>query len=42
MLDVYKEMVRYVGDRLQRPTSLQVGSHSYDVFARGDADFGFI
>jgi hypothetical protein len=42
MLNVYEEMVAYVGRALDVPTELFVGSHAYDVFAKGEADFGFI
>ena len=39
---VYKEIAAYVGGVLDIPATLSVGAHEYDVFARGDADFGFI
>jgi hypothetical protein len=42
MQEVYADMVTYVGDRLGAGVSVQVGAHDYDVFARGEADFGFI
>ena len=42
MFDVYEEIVAYVGRELGMATTLDVGVHEYDAFARGDADFGFI
>jgi hypothetical protein len=42
MFGVYEEIVAWVGHELGTETTLTVGTHDYDVFARGDADFGFI
>ncbi len=42
MLEVYEEMVRYVGRCLGVTATLAVGTRSYDVFAEHEADFGFI
>lgn len=42
MFGVYEEIARYVGRELGIKSSLTVGEHEYDVFARGEADFGFI
>lgn len=42
MLNVYREMVDYVGRVMDVPVELTVGSHVYDVFAQDEADFGFI
>jgi hypothetical protein len=39
---VYEAMAAYVGRTLGMPATLTVGTHDYDVFARGEADFGFI
>jgi hypothetical protein len=39
---VYAGIVARVGEALGRPATLFVGSHDYDVFERGQADFGFI
>ena len=41
MQPVYEFIVRYVGEKLNRPTTLIVGS-SFDQFAAGEADVGFI
>ncbi len=41
MQPVYKFIVHYIGAKLNRPTVLIVGS-SFDQFAVGDADVGFI
>lgn len=42
MLDVYERMAAYVGEALETCTAVFVGGHSYDVFAAGEAEFGFI
>jgi hypothetical protein len=42
LYDVYQAMADYVGEALDVPVSLAIGAHRYDIFARGDADFGFI
>ena len=42
MFDVYEEIIAYVGRELGMGTTLTVGAHEYDVFASGDAEFGFI
>jgi hypothetical protein len=42
MLGVYEEIVGYVGRQLGTGATFVVGTHDYDVFARGEADFGFI
>ncbi len=42
MFSVYEEIVAYVGRALDVPTTLAIGAHEYDVFARGDGDFGFL
>ncbi|MBI5232048.1 MAG: hypothetical protein HY876_07790 [Coriobacteriales bacterium] len=42
MCEVYDALVRYVGKVLERSAVLCVGTHDYDVFAKGEADFGFI
>jgi hypothetical protein len=42
MFGVYEEIVEYVGRALGTEATLAVGAHDYDVFARGDAEFGFI
>lgn len=41
MQPVYEFIVQYVGKKLNRPTTLIVGS-SFDQFAAGEADVGFI
>src|SRR5689334_24788976 len=41
MRPVYEFIVRYVGEKLNRPTTLIAGS-SFDQFAAGEADAGFI
>lgn len=42
MYGVYKAIATHVGEKLGYSASLFVGGHEYDVFSRGDADFGFI
>lgn len=42
MFDVYTSIAEKIGAALNQPTTTFVGGHHYDVFARGDADFGFI
>ena len=42
MHHAYAEMVALVGRALDASASLAVGAHHYDIFARGEADFGFI
>lgn len=42
MQPVYEAAVDYVGRALGIPAELTVGSHDYDVWARDEADFGFI
>lgn len=42
MHEVYAAIAGHVGRALRRPVTLFVGGHHYDVFARGDAEFGFI
>lgn len=41
MWSVYEFIVGYVGDTLGRPATLVTGS-SFDQFAAGDVDVGFI
>lgn len=41
MRPVYQRIARAVGQRLRRETTLEVGA-SFDVFARSEADVGFI
>ncbi|HEX5572259.1 MAG TPA: PhnD/SsuA/transferrin family substrate-binding protein, partial [Ktedonobacterales bacterium] len=41
MRPVYQRIARAVGQRLRRETTLEVGA-SFDVFARGEVDVGFI
>ncbi len=42
MFPVYRFIAEYVGRHLGRATTLTVGGTSFDVFAAGEADVGFI
>lgn len=42
MYAVYEAMAEHVGGALGVPATLSIGAHRYDIFARGEADFGFI